>query len=96
MTIEKVVIRTLQTLFVVVVALVISLQHQQIKSCEDDIKNIQRLQYLQWKIKMYEDLKSKPPPPLQDKDLLPIPKFNPPKNPDGSYAKQPLKGVTDG
>ena len=96
MVIEKWFIRTLQILFVVLVALVISLQHYRIERCEDDIKNIQRLQYLQWKIKMYEDLKSKPPPPLQDKDLLPIPKFNPPKNPDGSYAKQPLKGVTDG
>ena len=91
MVIEKWFIRTLQTLFVVVVALVISVQHQRIKSCEDDIKTIQRLQYLQWKIKMYEDLKSNPPPPLQDKDLLPIPKFTLPKNSDRSYAKKPLK-----
>tara|TARA_R100000664_G_C2721293_1_gene114699 strand:- start:697 stop:978 length:282 start_codon:yes stop_codon:yes gene_type:complete len=91
MVIEKWFIRTLQTLFVVVVALVISVQHQRIKSCEDDIKTIQRLQYLQWKIKMYEDLKSNPPPPLQDKDLLPIPKFTPPKNSDRSYAKKTLK-----
>ena len=96
MTIEKLVFRTLQILFVVVVALVISLQHQRIKGCEDNIKNIQKLQYLEWKIKMYEDLKTQPPS-LPDKDLLPIPKFNPPKvNPDGSYAKQPLKGVIDG
>ena len=91
MLIEKYLIRTLQTLFVVVVSLLIALHHQRIKSCEDDIKTIQRLQYLQWKIKMYEDLKSNPPPPLQDKDLLPIPKFTPPKNSDRSYAKKPLK-----
>ena len=88
---RKYLIRTLQTLFVVVVALALSLHYQRIKSCEDDIKNIQKLQYLlekqrnaidrirgevaykpilpEWEIKTYEDLKSEPPPPLQDKVL---------------------------
>ena len=70
MTIKKLFIRVLQTLFVVVVALTISLQHQRIKSCEDSIEDIQKIIYLDWKIELYE--KTTPPP---DNNILPLPKL---------------------
>ena len=68
--IKKLFIRVLQTLFVVVVALTISLQHQRIKSCEDSIEDIQKIIYLDWKIEIYE--KMVPPP---DNNILPLPKL---------------------
>jgi hypothetical protein len=86
MVIEKLIIRILQTLFVVVVALVISLQHQRIKSSENSIECIQRIIYLNWKLEQYEDLKI---PPIPDLDPLPIPPFSPPKNDvDMIFTKQ--------
>ena len=103
MTIKKLFIRVLQTLFVVVVALTISLQHQRIKSCEDSIEDIQKIIYLDWKIEIYE--KMVPPP---DNNILPLPKLYeeddlkwkldeeiPIINLKDKYANQ-SKGVQDG
>ena len=103
MTIKKLFIRVLQTLFVVVVALTISLQHQRIKRCEDSIEDIQKIIYLDWKIEIYE--KMVPPP---DNNILPLPKLYeeddlkwkldeeiPIINLKDKYANQ-SKGVQDG
>ena len=103
MTIKKLFIRVLQTLFVVVVALTISLQHQRIKRCEDSIEDIQKIIYLDWKIELYE--KTTPPP---DNNILPLPKLYeeddlkwkldeeiPIINLKDKYANQ-SKGVQDG
>ena len=99
MTIEKCAFRTLQTLFVLVVALVIALHHYRIERCENHIEDLQKIIYLDWKIELYEDFKVPP---------LPVPKLDqeddlkwkldeeiPIINLKDKYANQ-SKGVQDG
>jgi hypothetical protein len=52
MTLEKIVLRLLQTIFILAMCLVIALSHQRIKSCEDSIEDIQKIIYLNKKLKI--------------------------------------------
>ena len=102
MTIEKCAFRTLQTLFVLVVALVIALHHYRIERCENHIEDLQKIIYLDWKIELYEDFKV-PPLPVpkldQEDDLkwkLDKPSVVPVINLKDTYDQQLSKGVKDG
>tara|TARA_B100000745_G_scaffold186701_1_gene122357 strand:- start:36 stop:341 length:306 start_codon:yes stop_codon:yes gene_type:complete len=101
MTIEKCAFRTLQTLFVLVVALVIALHHYRIERCENHIEDLQKIIYLDWKIELYEDFKVPP---------LPVPKLDqeddlkwkldepsvPVMNIKDTYTQQQSEGSIDG
>ena len=52
MTLEKIVLRLLQLLLILAMCLVITLHHQRIKSCEDSIEDIQKIIYLNKKLKI--------------------------------------------
>ena len=52
MTLEKIVLRLLQLLLILAMCLVITLYHQRIKSCEDSIENIQKIIYLDKRLKI--------------------------------------------
>jgi len=52
MTLEKIVLRLLQLLLILAMCLVITLHHQRIKSCEDSIEDIQKIIYLDKRLKI--------------------------------------------
>ena len=52
MALGKIVLRLLQLLLILAMCLVITLYHQRIKSCEDSIENIQKIIYLDKRLKM--------------------------------------------
>ena len=52
MTLEKTVFRLLQAILILAMCLVIALQHQRIRSCEDSIEYMQTIIYLDKRLKI--------------------------------------------